>query len=70
MALPIGTNVIVCKVGHLGTHRSQRLIGRKGVVVDHEDGMNLVKRLTKLDWLLGLWAFGDDDVAVALPDPN
>ncbi|MFF7189653.1 hypothetical protein ACFZAR_31480 [Streptomyces sp. NPDC008222] len=60
--LAIGTRVVVRSVNHLGKHRRpRRLIGACGVVVGHENGMNIVS-LTPLDWLTGRRAFADTDV--------
>lgn len=68
---PTGSRVTVRSVQHLarpGKH--QHLIGRTGVIVDHENGMNIVAGLTWHDRLSGLHAFADDDLeATGQADP-
>lgn len=61
--LPTGTRVTVRSVQHLTKpHKHQHLIGRTGVVVDHESGMNIIAGLTWHDRLSGLHVFADDDL--------
>jgi hypothetical protein len=62
--LPTGTRIVVRCVDHLTKRGTppRRLIGRCGVVVGHENGMNIVSLLTPADWLTGLYAFADTDV--------
>lgn len=57
--LPIGTRVIVRGADHLSVRQAERLVGRCGVVVDHENGMNVVDPMTRLSWLTGLYVFPD-----------
>jgi hypothetical protein len=68
--LPIGTRVVVRKADHLGNGKPpRRLVGRTGVVIDHENGMNIVSLLTPLDWITGLRAFADTDVISGVTGP-
>lgn len=68
--LPIGTRVTVRKVGHLGRRNPpRRLIGREGVVIDHEQGRNIVAQLTPLDRLTGARVFADTDVTAGETGP-
>jgi hypothetical protein len=69
--LPIGTRVIVLRVGHLGKKRPpRRLIARCGVVMDHENGLNIVSLLTPFDWLTGLRVFSDTDLIAGVTGPT
>ncbi len=69
--LPTGTRVTIRSVDHLANPKKHRhLIGRLGVVGDHENGMNIV---TGIGWVItGYYAFADDDLTVtgdgAAPD--
>ncbi|WUH94531.1 hypothetical protein OG900_33245 [Streptomyces sp. NBC_00433] len=57
--LPAGTHVTVRSVGHLpnpGKH--QKLIGRQGVVGDHENSLNIVTALGST--IGGYYAFPDN----------
>lgn len=63
MAHPLGTRVTIRSVDHLPNPRRHRhLIGRAGVVGDHENGMNI---LTGTGWVItGHYAFADDHLTV------
>jgi hypothetical protein len=58
---PTGTHVTIRSVDHLpGKHK--RLIGRQGIVGDHENGMNI---LTATGWAIGgHYAFPDSALTV------
>lgn len=61
MAFPAGARVTIRSVDHL-PKAPKHLIGRAGVVGDHENGMNIV---TGLGWVItGYYAFADGDLAV------
>jgi hypothetical protein len=63
MAYPTGSRVTIRSVSHLDKpHKKQHLIGRQGVIGDHENGMNIV---AGIGWVIaGYHAFADDDLTV------
>ncbi|MBY8877519.1 hypothetical protein [Actinacidiphila acidipaludis] len=71
--LPIGTRVTITSVDHLavdGAKPPRRLIGRRAIVTDHENGMNIVSGLTLTEWFAGHYVFGDDHVTVVGGGPR
>jgi hypothetical protein len=58
---PTGTRVTVQRVDDLA-EPDQGLIGRTGIVIDHEGDHNLVAGLTRGDRITGVRAFSDDDL--------
>lgn len=53
---PVGTHVTVCSVDHLPGN-PRKLIGREGIVGDHDNGMNIVTALGST--IGGYYAFPD-----------
>ncbi len=61
--LPIGTRVTIRSVDHLAKpHKHRNLIGREGIVGDHDGGMNIVTAIGSV--IGGYYAFADDDLTV------
>lgn len=62
--LPIGTEVVIESVDHLGRWLAPAyLVGQTGVVAGHDDtGMNIVTGLSRLERLAGLRRFADDHI--------
>lgn len=62
--LPIGTEVVIESVDHLGRWFAPgHLVGQTGVVAGHdEDGMNIVTGLSRVERLAGLRRFADEHV--------
>ncbi len=63
---PIGTRVTVTSVNDDSRPAAHKVIGRTGVVVEHDlgdDCPNVVRGVGRFERLLGLWQFADDELA-------
>lgn len=64
--LPTGTRVTIRSVDHLPKpHRHRNLIGRQGIVGDHENGMNILTGTGLV--LTGYYVFPDQALTVDGP---